>query len=507
MISIKMFMLLPHSSSRSPAMTPLANMSRTGVRVCIASLAVTSLVFWWTSAAFTDILSTTSILCRSPGTQSSPTNFDILAPTLYPSLNRTWITRNQETIHALFQCIEQGDCRQNQTKVIIIESYQFRLPLEGGWIGGEAIYAMSTVRGPLPTHHSTDLRTAECTSKHGIQRAFCVEYPARRPAVPDIPRPRQDGSHPWRPGEELLVRPGRRVLAHGKLSSRHPRVENLLVLFLGERGQSPGPEVDAESRRRESLLSFSVSFLSFQGRLSVGQYKSEGLSLNTYLGYSIEAQCALRPFIPHAERRSQVYVLAKFLHMFRPEDRAWAPELFDSAANATGVPFLAGTKPPSPADAPETADIAASITNVGIMKQDEFYDVLSHSLALVGIGNPRVSPTPYDALCLGVPFINPVMGWDRNSPDDRSKWDVQHGYLKNLSPPYVYHVFKNDREGFVQAIKDAIANPIQSYILERMKMSAVEYRLGQILEHDWRAEAGDLLEQGNASGSGPTFIL
>ncbi|KAJ6615656.1 hypothetical protein B0H10DRAFT_2040487, partial [Mycena sp. CBHHK59/15] len=223
-----------------------------------------------------------------------------------------------------------------------------------------------------------------------------------------------------------------------------------------------------------------------QWTLSPEDYKSEGLSANTYLGYSIESQCALRPF---------VYILAKFLHMFRPDQRAWGAEFFHSATNATGVPFLAGTLPASLDTLP--ADPA----------DDAFYNVLSHSLALVGIGNPRISPTPYDALCLGVPFINPVLSWDHNNPADRSRWETQHGMLNHLSPPYVYHVFNTDREGFVQAIKDAIANPIQSYVLERMKISSVEYRLGKILEHDWRAEAAKVLAQRKASGQGPLFLL
>lgn len=33
--------------------------------------------------------------------------------------------------------------------------------------------------------------------------------------------------------------------------------------------------------------------------------------------------------------------------------------------------------------------------------------------------------------------------------------------LKLLDPPYVYNVFKDDLVGFVEAIEDAIANPIE----------------------------------------------
>jgi hypothetical protein len=100
------------------------------------------------------------------------------------------------------------------------------------------------------------------------------------------------------------------------------------------------------------------------------------------------------------------------------------------------------------------------------------------------------------------------MQWDEDNPSDRSQWLTQHGGLQRLDPPYVYNVFNGDLDGFVQAIKDAISHPIQryvdpgpysfrswlispmySYVLEEMRMSSVEQRLGVILEKDWQREA------------------
>ncbi|KAJ6597111.1 hypothetical protein DFH09DRAFT_1304868 [Mycena vulgaris] len=89
------------------------------------------------------------------------------------------------------------------------------------------------------------------------------------------------------------------------------------------------------------------------------------------------------------------------------------------------------------------------------MPSNEFYDQLS--LVLVGGGFPLTSPTAYDALCFGVPFINPVAKWDPADPTNRDKWAVQHEMLKHLDPPYV---------------------------LERMKMHNIEQRLGKLLATD-----------------------
>lgn len=89
------------------------------------------------------------------------------------------------------------------------------------------------------------------------------------------------------------------------------------------------------------------------------------------------------------------------------------------------------------------------------------------------------SPTPYEALCLGVPFINPILDvspplvgyllllthnfltqWDRAQPGNRMKWTAQHGMLKLMNPPYVYNVFKDDLDGFMEAIEAAVTTPI-----------------------------------------------
>ena len=49
---------------------------------------------------------------------------------------------------------------------------------------------------------------------------------------------------------------------------------------------------------------------------------------------------------------------------------------------------------------------------VNLLKQgfgpDDFMMEVAKSKVMLGIGSPRWSPSPYYALCLGVPFINPV---------------------------------------------------------------------------------------------------
>ncbi|KAJ7699014.1 hypothetical protein B0H17DRAFT_978024 [Mycena rosella] len=218
------------------------------------------------------------------------------------------------------------------------------------------------------------------------------------------------------------------------------------------------------------------------------------VSNNTYLGYSIEADCALTPFVPPAARPAHAWVLAKLLRYLQPARGAsWVKADFDAAAHRTGVTFALGAGLSNDeAEADRVAleeGLPDSHINYGRMQKAEFMGKVAQTKVLVGVGLPLISPTPYNALCLGVPFINPLDGWDEANPDDTTKYHGQHAMMAFMKPPYVYNVRKGDRDGFVNAVAAALANPIESYVPERMRMSAVEARLAEIVDHDWEAEA------------------
>lgn len=148
---------------------------------------------------------------------------------------------------------------------------------------------------------------------------------------------------------------------------------------------------------------------------------------NTYIGYSVEDACQAQRFIPHHERKAQAYVMTKRLAFFTPgPDLAWPPDFYESASQVTGIKFVVGAADDDHEH--PTPQLPTGLVNYGQMSQPEFLDHVSHSQVLVGLGNPATfvspsqaakqqwadfscgrSPTPYDALCLGVPFINPIL--------------------------------------------------------------------------------------------------
>ncbi|KAG8966487.1 hypothetical protein FRC05_002627 [Tulasnella sp. 425] len=192
---------------------------------------------------------------------------------------------------------------------------------------------------------------------------------------------------------------------------------------------------------------------------------------NYYVGYTVEPTCLNTPFVPLTQRPRQAYILAKYLRFFMDEryplsdPMGGVPAQFNDDfylkfSEEEDVTFVAGefdlfwaqnyTQPPP------------GITQHPGLQRTEFQKTISQSRVVVGIGNPILSPTPYEALCLGVPFINPIVYWDKNDPSNKNFWEGQHGALihEGIDEPHVYHVKVGDREGFKAALKKAINTPI-----------------------------------------------
>jgi hypothetical protein len=166
--------------------------------------------------------------------------------------------------------------------------------------------------------------------------------------------------------------------------------------------------------------------LGLKWSLSPEDYSTkDGSSNSTYLGYSIEESCRQHRFVPHGERENQAWILAKYLHYFTSQfEAAWSQADFDAMAAATGIKLVMGA---FVSDHPEAKPVLPSnYMNYGRIDQPTFMEHLSKSRVLIGMGNPIMwvllplpsavcstfvrlrSPSSYDALCFGVPFINPI---------------------------------------------------------------------------------------------------
>ncbi|KAJ7644247.1 hypothetical protein FB45DRAFT_897337 [Roridomyces roridus] len=210
----------------------------------------------------------------------------------------------------------------------------------------------------------------------------------------------------------------------------------------------------------------------------------------TYVGYSIEETCAgmRSSFQQSAGRIDRVFVLDA---QFTDKNTSWPVRFFEDLGSETGTQFVAAESTAS--DWITTSLKPANLVDLTASSPQDVLLQVAKSKLLLGLGGPRELPLVYEALCLGIPFLNPVLEWDAERPGDRSKWVTQNMELNDLEPPYVYNVLagNGDFGGFQAAVVGAMrAQPFESYVPANMTQRAVEKRVAEIFVHrDWRKEA------------------
>ncbi|KAJ8690374.1 hypothetical protein PTI98_011802 [Pleurotus ostreatus] len=389
--------------------------------------------------------------------------FKQLWPVGLPDVTDNWQNENNKAMNALMSCMVERTCKENQTSIILLSSEHFSHSI-AGHVSGEDIWAISV----LIALQEMGYTTIYAPKNDELARTY-RRFPDLVKAVilegADSKRCFDDPKCIKTPGHPLGV-------PVWKMFSFH--------FWTGA--------------DRSTWKSWTLSPENYP-ILAPGNSKE-----NFYLGYSIERTCVKKPFIPGDERPMQAYILAKQLSYFTDKNYMWKGV---SLVPPFPLDLVAGMRN----DTKGPSTIPDGINNLGQLNQQNFYEQLSKSRVLIGIGSPRLSPSPYDALCMGVPFINPIFNWNRDDPQDRNRWDTQHDGLKFQDPPYVYHVRRDDGEGLWAAVKEAVDHPIPRYIVPDMSMDALKYRLGILVEGDWKTPAEEILRERKATGKGKTFEL
>ena len=136
-----------------------------------------------------------------------------------------------------------------------------------------------------------------------------------------------------------------------------------------------------------------------------------------YIGYSIQEECQKVPTVPLADRVQQAWMLMKQLTYVYDDNFAWNRSYFALAARELGLNFVGGWQinqryggwnPDVRGPMTDIEDREQRVINHGRLNQTEFMQQVGISKVMIGVGGPWWSPSPYNALCQGVPFINPV---------------------------------------------------------------------------------------------------
>ncbi|KAH8083269.1 hypothetical protein HD553DRAFT_313624 [Filobasidium floriforme] len=212
----------------------------------------------------------------------------------------------------------------------------------------------------------------------------------------------------------------------------------------------------------------------------------------TFIGYDMT--CPGTP-IPTSDRNNQVYILAKRLKYFYDISPAWNVTFFPRAAlelsaDFPGFEFVAGYKDedePTKMGFPGGMAYPEGVRNLGRLSPEEFARHVKESKALLGIGSPPQSPSPYHALCQGVPFINPVVlsHEDRDAMDPANWKSAQHSTVARLPEPYNYAAVAWDYDSFVRAIRSALTHSTPRYRFDHMASESLDARMDELMNRDW----------------------
>lgn len=133
-----------------------------------------------------------------------------------------------------------------------------------------------------------------------------------------------------------------------------------------------------------------------------------------------------------------MWLLAKQVHYLGPEPPgafSWTLDALADMSAEYGVRFAGALRDGMEhLDTPEVfaAVKAAGVVNYHRLEKIAYYEQLANSVLMLGVGRPRISPSPWDALCLGLPFINPILKWDEADPNNRTSWKTQQWHMTDI---------------------------------------------------------------------------
>ncbi|KAF4616490.1 hypothetical protein D9613_008645 [Agrocybe pediades] len=376
---------------------------------------------------------------------------------------------NAQTLRELHSCMAIQNCGPNQRKIALLAAHWFEEAVVRGWRGGEGVWAVSVYKGLRSLGYTTLFANS---FKEALE-----QYRMFPDLVKVVIRNKAGECH----ADSTCVK-----------GATNPTGIPAWKIFDFEFFASHGGHFHASLLKGKWILSANPD-----------PHFTEETSPIQYIGYSIEEECRKVPTIRLAQRADQVWMLMKQLTYVYNEQFAWNRSYFALASKELGMNFVGGWQidqhyggwdPDVKGIMVDFEDREHGVINLGRLGPAEFTKQVGMSKVMIGVGSPWWSPSPYNALCQGVPFVNPILRWNHDKPWDKSSWYTQHPSLNNLEPPFVYNVHARDYEGFIKAIRTASTTEIPSFIPSHMQIPAIEKRLQKLMETDWKVEAALLLQ-------------
>nr|ODN81216.1 hypothetical protein L203_05722 [Cryptococcus depauperatus CBS 7841] len=205
------------------------------------------------------------------------------------------------------------------------------------------------------------------------------------------------------------------------------------------------------------------------------------LPSHSHLPYTMEDTCLALPITPQAERLDSALLLAKRSAYFHYHHVS-PPSFWSNLTLIDGVSLI------STSNVDEGKPLPTGIETIGRKSVDEYTKLVGGVKAMIGIGAPVISPSAYTSLCQATPFVVPIF----YEPPVDSEWRhysgySQHGPALRLGEPYVYSYHAHNYTSLLDAVKRAMATPIEPYIPDDMRYDYALPKLQEYLNRDLEA--------------------
>ncbi|CDZ97719.1 hypothetical protein [Phaffia rhodozyma] len=350
---------------------------------------------------------------------------------------------NVQVMRDLMECIKNDDCRPNQRKFVVLESMNYREVLHN-YMSGENIWARSVLEA------LDDLGYSYVFAR---DMAHAGDWVATLgDAVLAVVADEQSIQECYENSEVCLR------TVENPLGIRFERLFG--PAFFERQIQPLGPKWTLVPEKPDSR--------------------------RQYLGYSIEKHCMARkvPSYKIRSKKRQVWVLAKWIHFFTDDSFPYSKDIFVRAAKELDVEFIGAWR------IEDTDGHVPGVRHLGdgnILTSEKFDEALVSVLAVVGVGAPWISPTPYQSVCFGIPFVNPTIwgGASSQHPFAQQFVGEEHG---------IYTVVEKDDDMFISQLAKAISKPHDRYVPPHMTRKAMVDRVQSWLTRNSTEMAREVLK-------------
>ena len=194
---------------------------------------------------------------------------------------------------------------------------------------------------------------------------------------------------------------------------------------------------------------------------------------NLFLGYAVDATSVATQRLGDG---THCILWGKAAHYFKPEVLAMLRQIKAPGNGLLTFHFQASIPQPL------SAQTGVTFSRAGVLPKDEWHKFLSTCHCVIGLGDPLVGPTAFEAMGHGALYVNPRFAKERDI--NGAMYTSQHPYLENIKgdgSAYVCNYLYADAPSLQHCINHASTLSLPPFVPEEYRRTALRDRLEKYL--------------------------